>query len=89
MANWKEQAISTEDVDISGGDHTPENPASPDESRNSGPILYVGTGGNVKVTTQGGTVATFNNVPDGAWLPVQVRLVWQTGTTASNMILCW
>lgn len=46
--------------------------------------LYVGTGGNVKITTSGGTTATFANVPSGTLLPVRCRRVWTTGTTATD-----
>lgn len=88
MAYYKEQAINTEDIDISLADHTVAHPSGA-ESRNSGPILYVGTGGDVKVKTVGGQDATFKNVPNGTWLPVQVIKVYLTGTTAADMIATW
>lgn len=52
-------------------------------------IIYVGTYGTtgaVKVTTAQGTDVTFVGVPPGFVIPVQVRRVWSTGTTASNII---
>lgn len=49
-------------------------------------VIYVGTSGNVKVTTAQGTAVTFSNVPAGVVIPVQVIRVWTTGTTATNMI---
>lgn len=49
-------------------------------------VLYVGTGGNVKVTTADGSTVTFTNVPSGAILPVSVRRVFSTGTTATGII---
>jgi hypothetical protein len=37
-----------------------------------GVCLYIGTGGNVTVIMEGGTEVTFNNVPDGHFLPILV-----------------
>ena len=48
--------------------------------------LYVGTGGNIQVTTVGGTTLTFTNVQGGSYLNVQVKRVWSTSTTASGII---
>lgn len=48
--------------------------------------LYVGTGGNLVVTDQAGTDATFPNVPTGALLPIRATKVKATGTTASTII---
>ena len=50
--------------------------------------LYVGAAGNVRVLTVGGEDAdavTFANHPVG-WLPVQVRRVLATGTTATQIV---
>lgn len=49
-------------------------------------IIYVGGGGNVRVTTFNGDDVTFVGVLAGAVLPVQVVRVWTTGTTATNML---
>lgn len=49
-------------------------------------VVYVGTGGNVKVTTAQGSAVTFSNCVAGTVLPVRVRRVWSTGTTASNLL---
>ena len=49
-------------------------------------VIYVGTGGNVKVITAQGSTVTFPNVLNGATLPVRVRRVFSTGTTASNFV---
>lgn len=48
--------------------------------------LYVGTGGDLKITTGRGTAVTLSNVPSGAFLPIETSLVWSTGTTASNVL---
>ena len=49
-------------------------------------IIYVGTGGNVKVTTAQGDEVTFLGLLAGMVIPVQVLRVWATGTTASNLL---
>lgn len=48
--------------------------------------LYVGGGGNLRVTTTGGNDVTFSNLPGGVVLPVSVVRVWSTNTTATNII---
>ena len=48
--------------------------------------LFVGTGGNLKVTMYDGTAVTFSNVPSGTILPIMVKIVWSTGSTASNVV---
>ncbi len=50
--------------------------------------LYVGAAGNVRVLTVGGEdgeAVTFANHPVG-WLPVQVRRILATGTTAAQIV---
>lgn len=49
-------------------------------------VVFVGGAGNVKVTTAQGTDVTFNGLVAGQVIPVQVRRVWSTGTTATNMV---
>lgn len=57
--------------------------------QSSGCVLYVGTGGNIKVTMIDGTVCTFANVPDGTFMPTHVLRVWSTGTDATDIIALW
>lgn len=48
--------------------------------------LYIGVGGDVKVTLADGlSTLTFIAVPQGSILPVQARRVWLTGTTAGSI----
>jgi len=49
-------------------------------------VLYVGVGGHVKVETRGGNDITFYNMNNGQFVPVQVRKVYATGTTATNLV---
>ena len=71
---------------------TPSNTANISESTEaakSGVVLYIGTGGDLKVLTSGGDEVTFTNIQDGSFLPVQVVRVFSTGTTASDIIALW
>lgn len=56
---------------------------------NQGCVLYVGVGGNIKVTTSGNDIVTFVNVQDATFFPINVLKVFATGTTASNIIALW
>ena len=48
--------------------------------------LYVGSGGTVSLRTVSGATATFLSVPAGSVLPVRADRVFQTGTTATDII---
>ena len=48
--------------------------------------LYIGTGGNIKVVTHSGTTLTFTNTQDGSILPVMCTKVFDTDTTADDII---
>jgi hypothetical protein len=58
---------------------------------NAGCFLYIGVGGNVRVTTIGGDVITFFGVAAGTVLPVQVIKVWSpaSGTSAVQIVALW
>lgn len=60
-----------------------------DGNGNNGCVLYVGGGGNLKVTTVGGNDVTFVNIQDGSFLPIQVIKVFATGTTATSIVAIW
>lgn len=50
--------------------------------------IYVGGAGNLKVDMVDGTV-TFIGIPAGAVLPVRVKRIYVTGTTATNLVALW
>ena len=50
--------------------------------------LYVGTTGDLRVTTAAGSVVTFVNVPEGL-LPMRVARVHAAGTTAADILAVW
>jgi hypothetical protein len=63
---------------------------TPADSDFAGGVLargfYVGTGGNVRVTSVKGNDVTFKNVPSGAWMPGAIKRVWATNTTAADIV---
>ncbi len=52
---------------------------------NSG-IIYIGTGGTLKVDIIGTGTVTFSNVENGATLYARCKRVWSTGTTATDIV---
>ena len=56
---------------------------------NNGCVLYVATGGDLKVLTSGGDEVSFAGFPDGSFLPVNVVRVFATGTSATGIIALW
>jgi hypothetical protein len=56
---------------------------------NPGCFLYVGGTGNVSVITIGGDIITFNGVPAGTTLPIQVIKLRSTSTTATLINALW
>jgi hypothetical protein len=56
---------------------------------NTGCFLYVGGTGNVSVITIGGDQLTFNGVPAGTTLPIQVKRLRSTSTTATLINALW
>ena len=48
--------------------------------------IYVGSGGTLVVITNGGQTTTLAGVPAGAILPLRVKQVLATGTTASSIV---
>lgn len=54
-----------------------------------GPVLYIGGTGDVRVTMYGGNILTFKAVPTGYFMPIHVKKLWSTGTTATDIIALW
>ena len=48
--------------------------------------IYVGNGGNVRVLMPEGLTTVFENMPAGTFLPLRIKRVFATGTTASGII---
>ncbi len=47
--------------------------------------IYVGVAGTVKVTYGTGITDTLTNLAAGVWHPMQVSVIWATGTTATDI----
>jgi hypothetical protein len=85
MASFTLQAFNAEvvtpndsqDITIAG---------SPITGIENGVLLYVGTGGDLTITTIGGQTVTLVNIADGSYVPIQVKKVWVTGTSASDIL---
>jgi hypothetical protein len=62
--------------------------SSKNTNGNPGCNLYVGSVGSLTVTTIGGDIVTFQEVPAGTILPVQVIKAWEA-SSASNVVALW
>ena len=49
--------------------------------------IYVGSGGDLAITTRGGDSVTLVAVPTGSLLPVDAKIILSTGTTASSIVI--
>lgn len=56
---------------------------------NPGCVLYAGSGGNIRVLTVGNDDITFVGVVPGAFIPVQVKRVFASGTTPTDIVAMW
>ena len=56
---------------------------------NPGCVLYSGTGGDIRVLTSSGADLTFVGTAPGAFIPVQVKRVFDTGTDAESILALW
>lgn len=48
--------------------------------------IWVGASGHLRVEMQDGTVATLNNAQQGSPIPLFVKRVFATGTTATDIV---
>jgi hypothetical protein len=62
---------------------------NPGNGEVEGCVLYIGTGGILRVLTAAGDDITFQNVPNGIFFPIQVVRVFASTTTANNIIALW
>ncbi len=65
-------------------------PSDDDDLSHQTRALYVGVGGDVVVLLAGMlTTLTLKNVADGQVLPLNVRRVFDTGTSATDIVAWW
>jgi hypothetical protein len=62
--------------------------ASPNEARWPC-VLYVGTGGTLRIMTADGDDVTLANVADGTFIPIQVIRVFSSTTDAADIVALW
>jgi len=62
---------------------------NPGNGQVEGCVLYVGTGGILRVLTAGGDDITFTNIPNGFLTTFQVIRVFASDTTANNIVALW
>lgn len=86
MSNYKLQGMRAAAVTPSNTVNIPSI-SGPDAARPC--VLYVGTGGSLRVLTEGGDDVTFVNVQDGTFFPVNVLRVFATGTDADDIVALW
>jgi len=86
MSNFKLQGMRASVVTPSDTDNIPSI-SGPGDARPC--VLYIGTGGSLRVLTEGGDDVTFTNVPSGSFFPVNVLRVFADGTGASGIIAIW
>lgn len=48
--------------------------------------VFVGVGGDLKVTMADGQSVVFKNVPGGTVLPIQITVAWASSTGASSVL---
>jgi hypothetical protein len=56
---------------------------------NDGCVLYVGSSGDLRVTTVGGDVVSLVGISGGQFIPIHITKVWYSGTSAGNIIALW
>jgi hypothetical protein len=52
-------------------------------------VLYVGTGGTLRIMTADGDDVTLVNVADGTFIPIQVIRVFSSTTDAADIVALW
>lgn len=65
---------------------------TPDDTADLGVVtraVYVGGGGSLAVELADGASVSFAGVPAGAILPVRIKRLMATGTTASGIVGLW
>lgn len=55
---------------------------------NAARLLFIGTGGNLKIDTTGGETVTLTNIAAG-WHVIAVARVYAADTTADNIVAFW
>lgn len=89
MANQAPQGYPPSTGTMPGYDGIAVSPSDAVELSPAVRALYIGVAGNVKLKTIGGTTLEFIGIQAGTILPIQTKLVFNTSTTATNIIGIW
>lgn len=81
---FKTYASGMSDPIVSASTITPDDTA---DLQTATRALFVGSGGNLRVTLVSGAIVTFESAGAG-WHPLRVTRVWATGTTATGLVGC-
>jgi len=84
--------FTSADATVASGGGAAITPSDTVDIRQTTNRLYVGGAGNIRVTLAGmaeDQFLNFTSVPVGTMLEIQVKRVWATGTTATNLLGLW
>ena len=90
--NGRQLSLSANIFPASGGNGKTYRIFRPNE--NNGCVLYVGAGAEMRVLTVGGDIISLAAVPNGSYIPIQVKRVYattdgSTATTAASIVALW
>jgi len=71
------QGSAFEEIDVSSNDY--------EDAKGFG--VFVGTGGNIAIQGMNCGEVTLTNIPDGSWLPIRITKVFNSGTTATGLVI--
>ncbi len=78
-----------DDLEIESFDNVADVTPDDDNDLTNAGILYVGVGGDVKITDISGNTLTIEGVPNGQFIHTRIKKVFNTGTSASKFIICF
>ncbi len=58
-------------------------------NNSQGPVLFVGTGGDLNIATVGGDEVLLKNLNNASFIPIMVSRVLSTNTSCSDIIALW
>jgi hypothetical protein len=79
----------TPELDSPAGRAAAVSPSDSSDLTSASRALYVGGAGDVVLMTVGDDTVTFVAVPAGSILPMRVKRVLSTGTTATSILALW
>ena len=89
MANLQKLQSSRASVVVASDTVNIPSISSQNGKGNNGCTLYIGEGGDLRVLTVGGDDVVFTALPTGSFLPVNVLRVFNTNTTATDILALW